>query len=311
MSLAFFRSSSNPDKKVTLNEQKSDLSLLWENHCSPMRKNNSAPLITKCVTPKKKLTSEDNFLNLLVASRPQTPTKKLFCPPRHNNLIPRSQSSGNNNNGESFNNSEFLYSRISITTDETFLLPDEIKEFVTYTYAPSINNRGDSEFQMEAWENFKNSNSRTSRCSVVSSAIFAFLFVNEDFQTKVHVKSFTGTAQQQILQIIHQDDNEEQDSDDEDSNSLAENGFLLIDYNKAIDLIESLCSKEKINIFSTDPFHYSIVMPLTFKYSEFESSQGKMFRVSLSGYIFPFQVKQLSNEKTQFNLFKTSKSVMY
>lgn len=301
MSLAFFRSFSSPAKKVTLNAEKSDLSLLWECHCSPMRKNNN---YSSCSTPKSKQ-SEINFLNLLIATKPQTPTKTLYCPPQHNNLILPKSPSRLNNDTESLNSNEFIYSRISLTTDKTLLIPDEIKEFISYVYSPS-SNRGESEFHKEAWDNFKNNNSKTSRCCVVSSATFAFLFENEeDSQTKVHVKSFTGTAQQQIRRIIQQDDeNSEEDL-------FEDNDFIPIDYEKAVDLIESISSKEKINIFSTDPFHYSVVMPLTFKHSEFESSQGKMFRVLLSGYIFPYQARQLVEEKSKYNLFKISKFVLY
>ena len=140
MSLGFFRTFSSPARKVTLNEEKSDLSLLWESHCcSPMKSNNS--LKSKCSTPKSKQ-AEVNFLNLLIAAKPQTPTKKLYTPPRHNLTLPKSPSRINNDS-ESLNNSEFLYSRISITTDQIFSLPEEIKQFVAYVYSPS-SNRGDS-----------------------------------------------------------------------------------------------------------------------------------------------------------------------
>lgn len=301
MSLSFFRSFSNPAKKVTLNEEKSDLTLLWESHCSPMRKS-TLSLKSNCVTPKSKK-SEINFLNMLAAAKPQTPTKKLFVPPQTNlsrqSSLSRSQS---NSNCESSAN-DILYSRISITTDQIFSIPEETKEFVSYVYAPTLNNKGNSEFQNEAWENFKNNNSKSSKCSVVSSATFAFIFINEFMcQTKVHVKSFTGTARQQIMEIVNPNN---------DSNGIDEASFLNIDYHKAIELIESLNAKEKISIFSTDPFHYSVVTPLSFKYSEFESAQGKLFRVTLNGYMFPYQAKQLLDEKSKFNVFKTSKSVLY
>ncbi|OHT07396.1 hypothetical protein TRFO_24412 [Tritrichomonas foetus] len=215
-----------------------------------------------------------NILNMLESSKPSTPQKKLFCPP---SMIQSPSATSTPRKEEE--NLELLFSRFSITTEKKFKLSPEFHNLVTFVYKGPEN-------QTEAWESFK-SISKSIKCGVVSCATYAFIFK----EGKVLAKAFTGTAQKKL---------------EESSQKLPS-----FDYNRAIDLIDSNQSSEKLCIYSTEQFYYSVVTPFNYNFSEFESSGGTRYRISISGYLFGFHIDEFMKTSQNYELFKTSKSLLH
>jgi len=149
----------------------------------------------------------------------------------------------------------FLFSNITCTSRFDQNIPDFLKDFVVYAYKGSEN-------QEIAWADFKKTVNIVKEC-VISCANMSF-FLNGD---EVKCKAHTGSAQRKLDQI----------ADD----------FSNISLDKVIGLIDELVSCERLSIFSSDRFHYSVVTPLIIQSSEIDSSNGKLFRISVNGYVFP------------------------
>ena len=172
-----------------------------------------------------------------------------------------------------------LYSNFTVTVDNELSLSEELKNGVTFGYKGADN-------QLEAWNDFKK-HANDTKCSVAAAARFAFIFSNG----KVSAKAFTGTAQKLLK---------------EKSKDL--NDF---DFQEALKLIDDIQESEKLSLYSTEQFYYSVVYPIIVKTTEFESVNGKRYRTSFSGYLFPFQIQELKDLQKDFESFKVAYNVIY
>ncbi|OHT00778.1 hypothetical protein TRFO_07756 [Tritrichomonas foetus] len=272
MALHFLRTFDSPIRKNLNSTGKSDLSLIWAQAASPVK------------SPRSKFTTDGekeaiNILSILESSKPSTPKKKLFCPPSMIQSPSQKCSSSSSLNHEDDENQDLLFSRFSITTEKKFELPSEFQNLVTFVFKGPEN-------QNEAWENFKRI-AKSVKCGLVACATYAFIFS----EGKVHAKAFTGTAQKKL---------------EENSDKLPE-----FDFDKALDMIDQNQSSEKLSIYSTDQFYYSVVTPFVYNFSEFNSSSGTRYRISVSGYIFAFHIEKFMKMRKNYDSFKTSKSILH
>ena len=109
----------------------------------------------------------------------------------------------------------------------------------------------------------------------------------------VSAKAFSGTAEKQLNDI----------SPNGDKNNIRSEDIIK--------LIDDIQLTEKLSFYSTDSFYYSVIYPIIQKNSQFESSEGKRYRMALSGYLFPFELKIIRDEETKYDAFKLSKNVIY
>ena len=282
MSLAFSSLVTTPIKKVTTCDTKSDLSFIWESLNSKSISRSPNPKFTNS---KKEAI---NILSMLSTQKPQTPSKKFFCPPSMKSSFSTPQQSPISDR----NKCDFLYSQLSITTEKIFQPPEKFNGIVTYVYKE---NGVSSENQSNAWQSFK-SNAKNMKCGVVVCAKYVFLFSNYN-NHNVKVKAFTGTAQKKL--------------ESDFSVSIQDDGTYVISFEDALNIIDQSQEAEKLSLYSTDQFNYSIVTPFGFNHSEFESSTGSKYRIIITGFLFDFQVEELSSCQEQFSVFKLSKNVLY
>ncbi|OHS98798.1 hypothetical protein TRFO_01849 [Tritrichomonas foetus] len=223
--------------------------------------------------PKKQSKSVEaiNILALLSNNNNNKPAKKLFVPPT---MQIKSEIKA-----KPETSLEFLVGSLIVTTNKEFHLPDSLDGKVTYVYKGAEN-------QIESWNDFKK-NVRTAKCSVASAARFAFIFEGG----KVRAKAFTGTAQKQL---------EELSSD-----------LTSIQLDSALQMIDEIQATQKLSLYSTDMFYYSVVHPITLKSTEFESTTGKKYRTVLSGYLFPFEVKEVHSMDTNYETFNLTSNILY
>lgn len=213
----------------------------------------------------------NDILSLLVATRKcETPRKKLYAP----TLLSPTKTPKK----EPIKVFELFYKSISVYTDEKYELPDYFKDKATYSFLG-----GDK--QSDAWSNFKKKLG-TEKCSVISTPTMLFLF----YDGIVKAKAITGTAQKKL-------------------ESLSDN-LPLIQKECVIEIVDEICNKERLHLFSTSEFHYSTVIPATVEQTKFNSSKGQKFRTSISGYIFPFELDMIKEAETKYTSFSIQKSVI-
>lgn len=169
---------------------------------------------------------------------------------------------------------EFMFSNITYSSKCVFNLPDSIKKYTTYVFKGGEN-------QEIAWESFK---------KVCVNAKYGFIVCGN---IKLYIDS--GNVISKALTISANDKLE----------SISSN-LPNVELNKALDLISNLERSEKIFLYCSSPFSFSVVTPLIIKHSEMGSNSGIVYRVSLTGYMFEDCNNIISKEmSSNIHVFKT------
>lgn len=220
------------------------------------------------VSKRNAKSMEVNILDLLSTSPKKQQAKKIFIPPTFKSKQETKESPKKTN----IDSSSFLFKMVTITTNDEFKVPSSLTGVTNVFKGP--------ENQEIAWASFKKQ-IPDAKCCIVSAARFAFAFQDG----KVQAKAFSGTAQNNIK-------------------SLSASGNLDdISIEDAIEMIEKVQPLEVLSFYSTSQFNYCVAIPIIDKNSKFESSNGMRYRATLTGYIFPFQMKRIQEESEKYDVF--------
>ena len=162
-------------------------------------------------------------------------------------------------------NISFLYRRVSITSCTPVLLPEKLDKMIIHMYKGCEN-------QQTAWDDFKRK-IHESEYSLISCANMVFFIHNG----LIKAKGITGTASKKIKSLANEEDE--------------------IEISKVIELIDELHAKERLELYSTSPFFYSVMTPIEKCMSEMNSSTGIKYRLILSGFIFSPLLSEIGTPK--------------
>ena len=201
----------------------------------------------------------------------QSPRKRLYCPP----VITQSTLSP----APKPKPQEFLYRRVCITSPEVISMPDEIQEAITYVY------KGD-ENQEYVLNDFLKKLQKT-HLGVITVVNMVLYFQNGQIQAK----GITGSAQKRILSIKNEENQ--------------------IDFQAAIEMVKTLVKTERIELYSTFPFHYATNIPIRISQTQFQNSKGQqLYRTVLAGTIFAFSINSILS-KFNNQKFQKETSLLY
>lgn len=213
----------------------------------------------------------NDILSLLVASRRcETPRKKLRAPAALSPAKPQRAAPPPP--------PELFFKSVSVLTDRPFDVPKHFLRRVTYTFLGG-------EHQAAAWASFKAQLS-SAACAVVSTPTMLFLLSDG----RAQAKAITGTAQRRLEAL---------------SESLPS-----LPQSAAVGLVDEVCGRERVHLFSTSEFHYSTVIPSTFEQTKFGSAKGQKYRTLISGYLFPFEVELLQADAALYGSFALQRSAL-
>ena len=205
--------------------------------------------------------TKDLFGILMEGKQEIEPRKRLYCPPVVKAFTPPQTKK---------ENISFLYRRVTITSNSPITVSNQLQNMVTHIYKGCDN-------QQVAWDNFKEKISETDYC-LISCANMIF-FIQKG---SVKNKGITGTAERKIQTL-----------------SSGENG--VIELSSIIQLIDELQMKERLELYSTTPFFYSVMTPIERRLMEMNSSSGIKYRMILSGYIFSPLLSEIGTPKDQMD----------
>lgn len=174
---------------------------------------------------------------------------------------------------------DYMYSKIQLTSSENPVFDEIYTNSKTYVF------RG-TENQEYAWDDFKHV-VREAKQSVVATLNLVFNFR----RNTVRAKALTSSAQVKLDKIS--------------------DGDMHIDIDKAIELLDDLSKSEKLCIYSTSMFNYSIVMPMKIDHTEMGSSMGTLHRNTISGFIFPYMFEGILKSYTDVNSVKKHNVVLH
>jgi hypothetical protein len=188
----------------------------------------------------------DDILTRL-SSRPSVSTpKKLYCIP----ALPASPAAEKSKPVSL----EFAYSTVSLSSPRPIELPDKVPMEV-FTF------KGVADQQAAAWTSFRRV-CGSAEFSLVSCVSALFLFDHG----RVRATGITGTAHRRLAEL---------------SSDLPE-----IARDKVIEFVDKWAEKEPLFIYSTELFHYALVMPVIVKTCEMRSAAGTVHGATLTGCIF-------------------------
>lgn len=173
---------------------------------------------------------------------------------------------------------EFMYSSIVLTSPEFHDFESFAKTSKTYVFKGMEN-------QEYAWEDFKKV-VHEAKQSIVATPNLAFHFKNN----VVVGKALTSSAQNKL-------------------DKITENSHIEIE--KAINLLDDLSKTEKLCIYSTHMFNYSVVTPVMLKHLEMDSNKGKLHRYTLNGCVFPSFYDKIMSVFADVNSVKRHNIVLH
>ncbi|EAY04710.1 hypothetical protein TVAG_059080 [Trichomonas vaginalis G3] len=174
---------------------------------------------------------------------------------------------------------DYMYSSISLTSSQKVSFDSIYKSTTTYVYKGNEN-------QNLAWEDFRRI-VQDAEESIVATPNLVFQFKKK----VVSAKALTSSAQTKLDKIT-----------DELSN---------IDIEKALSLIQDLSKVEKLSIYSTSPFNFSVVTPIHLKYTEVGSQLGPLHRYVFNGFIFPSTLDKFMHVYTDLGSVKRYTVVLH
>ncbi|EAY14356.1 hypothetical protein TVAG_026770 [Trichomonas vaginalis G3] len=156
---------------------------------------------------------------------------------------------------------QHLFTNLVFTSPKKLNIPPKIEKNLTYVF------KSDSNKDL-AFQDFKLKCKNASE-SVIICGNLMFYFHNNI----AVVKAFTLSATNLI--------------------EKASNKLPMIDIDKSLLIIEEQSKVQKLQIYSTVPFHYSVITPIIFHFSEIGSAKGRLFRAKLDGYMFKFVKEEI------------------
>lgn len=157
----------------------------------------------------------------------------------------------------------FVYNNITFSYKEEIEVPDFMREYVVYVF------KGE-DHKLESWEHFKQSISKV-KYAYINGGNFCFYI----YDNKIRVKALTGTADIRLK-------------------SFSDN-LPFITEDNAIELINDLCKTEIMTIYSSSPFHYSIVQPIVIKTEKRLDKNEYRYLTRYVGHMFPDVIDKVSS----------------
>ena len=157
----------------------------------------------------------------------------------------------------------FIYTNITFSYKEEIEVPEFMREYVIYAFEGE-------EHKLESWGHFKQSISRV-KYAYIKGGNFCFYIENN----KIKVKALSETANTRLK-------------------SLTDNPPYISEDN-AIELINDLCKTEIMTIYSSSPFHYSVVRPVVIKTEKRLDRKEYRYITKYIGCMFPDVIDRVSS----------------